>query len=77
MNTEVWGIRLRGWTRNGIRALGIVLVLLAAYNALVVPSFGTPVFAPYRMISGATGVALPTVDDVLLMTVGASLTWFV
>jgi hypothetical protein len=80
LSLEVTGLRLRGTTKNIVRLLGIGLVLLAAYNALLVPVYDVPSLALYRF--SATPVAAGQftyifVEDVAAALLGAAVAWFV
>jgi len=78
VSLEVFYLRSKGWTRTGIRLLGIALVLLGAYNLLAAPVLQAQPIAPYRelgLVIFRRGAYY--LGDMLIMAVGAILTWFV
>lgn len=82
-------LRGRAWVGHAVRLAGLALVLLAAYNLLVAPYAGTPVWAPYRVLSDAPAARWTTyralagpaparwlvIEDVLAIGVGAAVAW--
>jgi hypothetical protein len=79
VTAEAYGIRGRGWLRSGIRLLGIVAVLLGAYNLLLAPFLVTPeLVTVYRDVAASLFVLpSPILADIALMAVGAVVAWFV
>lgn len=80
LSLELVGLRLRGTTKNAVRLIGIGLVLLAAYNALLVPVYGGPSLAFYRL--SATPIAAGEwtfifIEDVAAALLGAAVAWFI
>jgi hypothetical protein len=75
---EVWYLRLRSHTRTLVRLLAIVCVLVGAYNLLLVPVFETSTVAAavYRPLVPVRG-DVEYVADIVLMTVGAVVAWWV
>jgi hypothetical protein len=81
VTAEVGYLRIRGLVRTGIRFIGVLAVLLAAYNWLFwAPLGGEPFFTVYRSLlplSGATaGATIIHPADLVLMVVGAIIAWF-
>ena len=80
LSLELVGLRLRGTTKNAVRLLGVGLVLLAAYNALLAPVYGGPSLAFYRVSGTAVATGEFTyifVEDVTAALLGAAVAWFV
>lgn len=89
LRAETIAIRGRGWIRNAVRLVGLVAVLLGAFNGIFVPALGAnAVFPMYRVLlpgsgfvsTGSQALAGPAVTlylaDYALMGVGAVLGWF-
>lgn len=76
---EVWYIRGRGHLRNGLRGLGLLLVLIGVGKylvALVNPKYVPPgVYDFYATMVTQDIVLLPTA--LVLLVIGALLVWFV
>jgi len=78
VNLEVLWLRVGGFVRTGIRAAGVVLVLLAVFNAFA-PYVGTEAIALYTrthpvIVGDGKGVLF--VEDVAAFTVGAVTAYF-
>jgi hypothetical protein len=72
---EVLGLRLRGIIKHAVRLLGVGLLLLAAYNALLVPVADVPPLAFYRISETAvvtSGSMFVFVEDVAAALLGAA-----
>lgn len=80
LSLELVGLGLRGTTKNAVRLLGVGLVLLAAYNALLVPVSGSPSLAFYRVSETAVATGEFTfvfVEDVAAALLGAAIAWVI
>lgn len=80
LSLELVGLRLRGTTKNAVRLLGVGLVLLAAYNALLVPLSGSPTLAFYRLSETPVAAGEWTfifIEDVAAALLGAAVAWFI
>lgn len=81
IRAETTYIRFRTLARTLLSVVGIGLVLLGAYNMLLVPAGDMAAVAPYRVIGTVTfetgnGVSGYYLGDVVCMAVGAILAWF-
>ena len=80
MDLEVVGLKARVYAKTAIRLLGLVAVLVGTYHLLgplIDPTL--PTWAPWRVIgvtanAGSGGVYY--LGDVLVIAVGAIVTWF-
>ena len=79
VNAETTAIRGRSYLRTLFRLIGIGLIVLAGYNALMAPAYDLVVFAPYRTTGEIviTEGGLVYLDDVALFAAGAVITWLV
>lgn len=70
--------RTGGIARLAVTAIGVGLVLLAGYNALLAPYADLSVWAPYRITNTVVVRAGGAVhaDDAVLAGLGAALAWF-
>ena len=78
VTVEVFWLRLSGFVRTGIRAAGVVLVLLAVFNAFA-PYVGAGAIAVYPRTSPVIvgdGKGVLFVEDVAAFTVGAVTAYF-
>jgi len=80
LSLRIWWAKFAGLFRNLIRLCGLLLVLLGAYNLLIAPMSEYAVWAPYRLletvVGGGEGRAIFYLDDVLVMVIGALVTWW-
>jgi hypothetical protein len=79
VTAESYGIRSRGFLRTAVQVIGIVAVLVGAYNYLLAPIVATgPVATVYREVAfGQLAVASPMLADIALMAAGAIVAWIV
>jgi len=79
IKAETTAIRVRSYLKSLFRILGLGLILLAAYNALISPSYGTTLIAPYRITGEIviTEGGIVYLDDVAVFVVGAIIAWIV
>lgn len=80
LEIEILSIRAKTKIRNGVRLLGLGLVLLGFYNGLIAPIAGTGFFAPHRVFGFfvvGQGHGIVFLGDALIVAVGAVLVWFV
>jgi len=78
IKAEVVGIKTRARLKLLVTVVGISLVLIGAYNMLVVPTTGGARIAlvgPLRVV-GSEGDGLFLLGDVVLMAAGGVLAWF-
>lgn len=89
ITAETAAVRGRGWLRTAVRTVGIVALLLGAFNGIIGPAAGAEALAPiYRTVlpthglvsTGDQALVGPAITlwlaDYALMAVGAALSWF-
>jgi hypothetical protein len=89
ITAETAALRGRGWLRTAVRTLGIIVLLLGAYNGILAPAAGVDALLPvYRTVlpthglvsTGDQALVGPAImlwlADYVAMAVGAALAWF-
>jgi hypothetical protein len=79
ITANIYGVKARARLRLLLQIAGIGLVFLGAYNLLIASAAGFEVFAPYRIgivAGGGEGNAIFFFSDVVVMAVGAAITWW-
>jgi len=78
LNAEIYGTKAKAKLRLILQIAGIALLLLGAYNLMIVPVLQTELWAPYRMF-GAVYSSKEEVGfylgDFVVMAVGAIVVW--